>query len=738
MNDPGSIKLVKDAEKEVRHGDLDGESNLARLDRERKADLEKEKKAIQRQQADYKDPSLWWFASTGCPLIAGAFGPLANAFSVCALVRGWRTYIPVGENEATGTKIPDPIWLLAINGLSLACGAVANIALLLNMSRRLRFKIAQPISVSGFLLAGLLLIADTAAFAASPTYHLPFNSPAAPKGRHALTPAFYYAIQAAIIYIVISGLMCLTVWGYWKGHYKDGFRLTLAQRTLMLQTMAFVTYLLVGAVIYSSVEGWEFLDALYWADLTLLTIGLGSDFAPATHTGRVLLFFYAIGGIIIIGLVISSIRTLILDRGKTKLSARMMEKKRLRAIRSIDPVSQEINVSRFTTMTFDNRSLDVNQRRELEFEVMRKVQDHADRDRKWLALAFSTSAAFGLWFIGALVFYKSEAPQKWSYFDAMYFAYTCLTTIGYGDSYPKSNSGKAFFVFWTLLAVPTLTILISDMSDTVVATFRDLTIWFGTLTVLPGEEGFRAQIKHVMRHTFKHKFKADDFKRRFMPAGILGEIPESNEAAENMDNAEENEEEEYDHVTERLALHIEKDESLYAAEADKIDHHVRNTRDLHFYHVVLARELRSLMRDLFSSPAKKYTWREWEYYLKLMDNVDPETQSDQHLVPKALRTTSMISKFKLQPKKEVWTWLGSDSPLMSYKSETEWILERIGKTLEREVQMSRKVAAGLIKERPRPPPVSLSEMIQRGVLDKLRGDNSQYGWLPDDDDIDVL
>lgn len=52
-----------------------------------------------------------------------------------------------------------------------------------------------------------------------------------------------------------------------------------------------------------------------------------------------------------------------------------------------------------------------------------------------------------------------------------------------------SNSGKPFFVFWSLLAVPTLTILISNMGDTVVKAIKDVTIWLGEVTVLPSDEG---------------------------------------------------------------------------------------------------------------------------------------------------------------------------------------------------------------------------------------------------------
>lgn len=71
----------------------------------------------------------------------------------------------------------------------------------------------------------------------------------------------------------------------------------------------------------------------------------------------------------------------------------------------------------------------------------------------------------------------------------MYFAYTSLLTIGYGDFSPISNSGKPFFVFWSLLAVPSLTILISDMGDTVVKGIKDLTIWLGEISILPSDEG---------------------------------------------------------------------------------------------------------------------------------------------------------------------------------------------------------------------------------------------------------
>lgn len=139
------------------------------------------------------------------------------------------------------------------------------------MARRLRFSIAQPITITGFFSAGVLLICDMAAITSSDTYRINEDRAKDPA-HHALTSAFYYAIIATALYMIIGMLMCVTVYGADKGYYQKDFQLTPSQRTLMLQTMSFITYLLLGALVFSKIEGWKFLDAVYWADVTLLTV----------------------------------------------------------------------------------------------------------------------------------------------------------------------------------------------------------------------------------------------------------------------------------------------------------------------------------------------------------------------------------------------------------------------------------------------------------------------------------
>jgi potassium channel subfamily K len=249
----------------------------------------------------------------------------------------------------------------------------------------------------------------------------------------------------------------------------------MSQRTLMLQTISFLVYLMLGALVYSHIEGWLYLDALYWADFTLLTVGIG-DFSPATHLGRGLLFPFAIGGIIILGLVIGSIRSLVLERGKVKMGARMVEKQRRRLLKRVqknkvellEPVTEENSpVFQSSDLSLVEKSDEIaraeRKRRQEEFELMRKIQEDAATKRRWTSLVISGTTWLVLWFAGAAVFQACEYEQDWSYFVSLYFSYTSLLTIGYGDIYPESNSGKPFFVFWSLLAIPSLTILISNM-----------------------------------------------------------------------------------------------------------------------------------------------------------------------------------------------------------------------------------------------------------------------------------
>ena len=55
---------------------------------------------------------------------------------------------------------------------------------------------------------------------------------------------------------------------------------------------------LIGGIFYSFVEGWRFLDALYFSIVTITTLGYG-DFVPLTDIGKVFTIIYSLSGIAI-------------------------------------------------------------------------------------------------------------------------------------------------------------------------------------------------------------------------------------------------------------------------------------------------------------------------------------------------------------------------------------------------------------------------------------------------------
>ena len=389
--------------------------------------------------------------------------------------------------------------LLIVNSLQLVVAIISNIFLLLNMARRIRFSAAQPITIVGWYISAICL-ASLNATAAGPLV-------IEPQDEYVLSQAFWYGIWAAILYLVVASLMVITVYGAYTGHYAKDFMLTMSQRTLMLQTIMFLLYLLVGALVFSTIEGWPYLDAVYWANVTLFTVGFG-DFAATTTLGRALLIPYALVGVISLGLVIGSIRSMVIDGGRHRVNARLVEKKRRKIVKQVVRKGEHRTLSAlqdedYANATPEEKKMAEYRRRWEEFNLMRRILTEASVMRRWLALGVSAGSWLVLWLVGAKVFQEFERPyQNWTYFDGFYFTFVTLTTIGYGDRTPVSNGGKSFFVFWALLALPTMTVLISTAGNTVVKVVRDATLQLGNITILPSDRGFKRDIQRIINKLY--------------------------------------------------------------------------------------------------------------------------------------------------------------------------------------------------------------------------------------------
>jgi potassium channel subfamily K len=311
----------------------------------------------------------------------------------------------------------------------------------------------------------------------------------------------------------------------------------------------------------------------------------------------------------------------------------MVEKERRRLLKKmrksdeseiLDPITSESSMSRSYTLKTPSDTLSERERRRQEFELMRKIQEDAQTKRRWTSLIISGSTWFVLWFAGAAIFQAAEYGQKWTYFGSLYFAYTSLLTIGYGDFYPQSNSGKPFFVVWSLLAIPSLTILISNMGDTIVKGIRDLTLWIGNFTVLPGEQGVKATLKESAKKLTRGRFFDDEIQEQ--PPGMLGESKRKGNETDEDGDEDHHPKNDPESAAQRVAGDNAKSETARAKKQGEGGDEIPKSK--RHYHVVLIKEIGKVMKHLNSSPPRKYTFDEWAWYLKLIG--EDENSADTH------------------------------------------------------------------------------------------------------------
>ncbi|KAF4635052.1 hypothetical protein G7Y89_g3044 [Cudoniella acicularis] len=680
-------------------------------------------------------PQDWWFASTAIPLLAATIGPLANVLSIAALVSKWRValpnngQLPDGTDDA-GVDIPDPEWEVIWNAFSLGFGFFGNFCLLLNFTKRVRYIIALPATILSWyfatgILMGIIIAMDV---------HVP---PVRPGETY--SQGFWYAVEAAVLYLVGSVILMINMTGYFLGHYPQHFDLDDDQRTLILQTMMFFFWLAGGAAVFSKVCGFSYADALYFCDVTVLTIGFG-DFTSHNDVGRGLVFPYAVIGIIFLGLMINSIRKFALGMSQDKIFKKhqLQERERtfgrtvtseneLRDRLGLPPRKESVprrkqsntrrqsvanstnwparrssldQYGRFDmkgrTITFHekkfhngggrggagrgrshkskgpkaplSRDAKMKQRKEGQtaeakrarrreklvllteekdrFEAMREIQSNTHKFEQYWALATSAFAFSILWCVGAAIFYIAEKRiQDLSYFDTLYFCYVSLLTIGYGDFSPKSNAGKPFFVVWSLIAIPTMTILISNMSETVVTAINHGTFKVADWTVMPKEGVWHdfLETHPMLKEWINQKEKERQAKKR-IEQGFELQNPDEETAISG----------------EEVLDQPPTLEKLAEETPENTEHELAR---------LLAQAIKRVAHDLHDDQPKRYSYEEWVEFTRLIrfsskkaEEVEAE-EDEEGLVE--------------------WDWIGEDSPMLADVSESEWVLDRLCESLNR-------------------------------------------------------
>ncbi|CRG86132.1 Outward-rectifier potassium channel TOK1 [Talaromyces islandicus] len=606
-----------------------------------------------------EEPQDWWIASTAIPLVAATTAPLANVMSIVALVTSWRNQVFPGltdnQDRTLQVGIKDPHWCVALNATSLALGVLGNLFLLFNFTRRVRYIIALPASIILWFLATGVLAGITASM------HI-YVPPIPPD--EVFSQGYWSGVIAAVLYFILSIILMINMMGYMLGHYPQHFALTDDQRTLILQTTSFMIWLAVGGAIFQRLIGISYPDALYFSDITVLTLGYG-DITPQGSVGKGLVFPYAVIGIVILALVVSSISRFTREVTNDNLIKTHLQRKRART------VARSVTVEKGDgTASVPSRSMPTHLRRRGKrrilsvasifkpnqqaalviregkdrFNAMRAIQSETLRFRRWTSLVFSLIAFAIVWCAGAAVF---SALEGITYFDALYFAFCSLLTIGYGDITPQSNPGRPFFIVWSLIAIPTMTILISKMSDTVLEGVNDATNWIAEFTVLPKTGRYREFVNKV---PVLHDILLRRTERKRVEQGFHVGVDDIN-------NEEDVESRNGSDTSGRARTHPRT--AIDRRSPDQL------ARDLTF-------AIRRVAQDVADAGIKRYNYEEWVEFTQLIRFTDPSH----------LRTRDSELDENEWGVIE-WDWIGENSPMLAEQTEPEWVLDRLTESLIR-------------------------------------------------------
>lgn len=200
-------------------------------------------------------------------------------------------------------------------------------------------------------------------------------------------------------------------------HTKSAIKTVYKKHTALIKVGIFLLFYAVGIIAMSSMEGWGFIECVYFITVSITTVGYGY-FAPSTPSSRLFMIFYLIIGVTMIISFCTDFTRSVLTACHDEIILRVQ-----RARGYPPPNNKEMY-----------------------------------RYRSLLSIALVL-----MWcFVGTAVYSGNEG---WSVLDGLYWTVVTMTTVGYGDMTIEKTSTRVFGIFFIYASVLTFSVAISNIVD---------------------------------------------------------------------------------------------------------------------------------------------------------------------------------------------------------------------------------------------------------------------------------
>ncbi|KAI9290755.1 voltage-gated potassium channel [Neoconidiobolus thromboides FSU 785] len=375
------------------------------------------------------------------PTLVGTLTPLSILLSFPCLIGTWINVDRLSDQKGDKGPVITSLVIIAI-----VCQLIATVALLARFWEK-RIVLSTFLSIAFFTCHIAFILGPIIKFWVE---YLPLVQS---QANLKFTGDFMAGIGAALISF-ISVIFLLIDYFRQDQLRRKGSGITNSQRTLVVFAILVSMWSAIGAIIFSSVENWTFTRGIYFTMVTMTTIGFG-DLVPKELGTRIFLFFYAIIGMVMMGILINSIRIVILEGFENIYMEKVEALYKTyygESMSSNEDLGLLSTKQQLLTGHFEPQNA----------SKIRRKQRKLLNNEKWTLLTrqlqFSILSLILFWFLGAVIFMLIE---DWTYFDAVYFCFVSFTTVGYGDITIKTFPGILAFIGYSLLGLVAAAYVIS-------------------------------------------------------------------------------------------------------------------------------------------------------------------------------------------------------------------------------------------------------------------------------------